>query len=44
MNLIWCSEKIMKFGDFCHIAPFVPNFLRAKIYPNKVFKFFAKAR
>ena len=24
-------------GDFCHFAPSAPNFLRAKIYPNKVF-------
>ena len=34
MYLIWRSEKIIKFGDFCHFAP---NFLRAKIYPNMVF-------
>ena len=35
MDLIWRSEKIIKFGDFCHFAPIAPNFLRAKIYPNK---------
>ena len=43
MDLIWRSEKIIKFGaarkkikfgDFCHFAP---DFLRAKIFPNKVF-------
>ena len=36
MDLIWRSEEIIKFGDFCHFAPIAPNFLRAKIYPNKV--------
>ena len=37
-DLIWRSEKKIKFGaDFCHFVPIVPNFLRAKIYPNKVF-------
>ena len=30
-DLIWRSEKKIKFGD-------LPNFLRAKIYPNKVIK------
>ena len=35
MDLIWCKEKIIKFGDFCYFAPIAPNFLRAKIYPNK---------
>ena len=35
-DLIWRSEKKIKFGDFCHFAPIAPNFLRAKIYPNKV--------
>ena len=39
MDLIWRSEKINKFGDSCHFAPIVTNFLRAKIYPNKVNKF-----
>ena len=37
MDLIWRSEEIIKFGDFCHFAPIAPNFLRAKIFPNKVF-------
>ena len=37
MDLIWRSEKKMKFGDFCHFAPIAPNFPRAKIYPNKVY-------
>ena len=36
MDLIWRSEKNIKFGDFCHFAPIAPNFLHAKIYPNKV--------
>ena len=40
MDLIWRSEEIIKFGDFCHFAPIAPNFLRAKIYPNKVFNQF----
>ena len=44
MDLIWRSKKIIKFGaarkkikfgDFCQFAP---NFLRAKIYPNKLLK------
>ena len=35
-DLIWRSEKKIKFGDFCHFAPIAPNFLRSKIYPNKV--------
>ena len=38
-NLIWRSEEKIKFGDFCHFAPVAPNFLPAKIYPNKVFRF-----
>ena len=40
-DLIWCNEKKIKVGadliwqilPFCTIAP---NFLRTKIYPNKV--------
>ena len=36
IDLIWRSEKIIKFGYFCHIVPIAPNFLHAKIYPNKV--------
>ena len=36
MDLIWRSQKKVKFGDFCHFAPVVPNFLGAKIFPNKV--------
>ena len=43
MDLTWRSEKIFKFGDFCHFAPIAPNFLRAKIYPNKVFSKYNKA-
>ena len=35
-DLIWRSEKKIRFGDFCHFTPIAPNFLRAKIYPNKV--------
>ena len=38
-DLIWRSEKKIKFGDFCHFAPIAPNFLRAKIYLNKVYEF-----
>ena len=33
MELVWRSEKVIKFGDFCHFAPIATNFLRAKIYP-----------
>ena len=40
MDLIWRSEKKIKFGDFCHFAPVAPNFLGAKIYPNKVVTIF----
>ena len=36
-DLIWRSEKKIKFGDFCHFALIAPNFLHAKIYPNKVY-------
>ena len=35
MDLIWRSEKIINW-QWCHFAPIVPNFLRAKIYPNNV--------
>ena len=38
-DLIWHSEKKIKFGDFCHFAP---NSLRAKIYPNKVLSILLK--
>ena len=37
MDLIWRSEKIIKFGDFCHFAPIAPNFLRAKIFSAHAF-------
>ena len=47
MDLIWCSEKIIKFGadliwhsekkiKFGDFCHFAPNFLRAKFSPNKV--------
>ena len=36
MDLIWRSQKKVKFADFCHSAPIVPNFLGAKIFMNKV--------
>ena len=53
MDLNWRSEKKEKkkkarilFGDFCHFAPIALNFLRAKIYVNKVpwYKFFWKVQ
>ena len=34
--LIWRNRKKIKFGDFRQIAPIAPNFLGAKICPNKV--------
>ena len=37
MDLIWRSEKKIKFGDFYPFAPIAPNFFFAKSYPNNVF-------
>ena len=39
MGLIEHIEKIIKFGAARNFAPIAPNFLRAKIYPNKVVVF-----
>ena len=41
IDLIWRSEKIIKFGVdliwlFLPYSPIAPIFLHAKIYPNKV--------
>ena len=38
--LIWRSEKKIKFGNFGHFESIAPNFLRVKIYPNKVLDLF----
>ena len=37
MDLIWRSERKIKFDNFCHFVPIASRFLRAKIYLNKVF-------
>ena len=31
INLVWIS-----FGDFNQFAPIAPNYIRTKIYPNKL--------
>ena len=30
------QRENIKLGDFCHFAPVAPNYLRAKIDPNKL--------